>query len=87
MGTKEEKVWQRSAKMWLLQLFESGVCVHSAVRCGLEWVNLSSDSLVKNISDTKRFIQDLSQEVAEIKEGLRTEPSTAEDDGKVIWQR
>src|SRR2546423_6291760 len=29
------------------------------------------------------YIQDLSQEVAEIEEGLRTEPSTAEDNGKV----
>jgi hypothetical protein len=46
-------------------------------------VNLSSDSLMKNI----KCIQDLSQEVAEIKEALRTEPPTAEDYGKVIWQQ
>jgi hypothetical protein len=38
---------------------------------------------MENISDTK-CMQDLSQEVAEIKEVLGTEPSTAEDYGKVI---
>jgi hypothetical protein len=38
-------------------------------------VNLS-DSLMKNISDTKKCIQDLSQEVAEIGEVLGTEPFT-----------
>jgi hypothetical protein len=69
--------------VWLLQLFESRVCVHSAANM----VNLSSDSLMKNISDTKKYIQDLSQEVAEIKKVLRTEPPIVESYGKLTRQR
>jgi hypothetical protein len=39
---------------------------------------------MKNISDTKKCMQDLSQEVAEIGEVSGTEPSTAEDYGTMI---
>jgi hypothetical protein len=68
-----------------------GSCSYSSLECvytaqpnvDRNEVNLSSNLLMKNISDTK-CIQDLSQGIAEIKEVLRTEPSTTEDYGKVI---
>jgi hypothetical protein len=72
--------------MWLLQLSSPERVYTVQPNVDRNKVNLSSNSLMENISDTK-CIQNLSQEVAEIKEVLGTEPSTAEDYGKVIWQR
>jgi hypothetical protein len=64
--------------MWLLQLSNLERVYTVQPNVDRNKVNSSSDSLMENISDTK-CIQDLSQEAAEIKEVLGTEPSTAED--------
>jgi hypothetical protein len=69
--------------MWLLQLSSLERVYTVQPNVDRNKVNLLSNPLMENISDTK-CMQDLSQEVAEIKEVLGTEPSTAEDYGKVI---
>jgi len=85
MPTKGRESGRCSAKMWLLQLSSLERVYTVQPNVDRNEVNLS-DSLMKNISDTKKCIQDLSQKVAEIGEVLeRSRPQ--EDYGKMVWQR